>query len=104
MLLAGGVEPQRAAWALDALVMIVTAKAVETVVGQGRREGAPPYDKDELRRTFSELPADRFPNLVIHAVERPRVGRRAFPLRDRHVRRRARALRGRGERGGRLLL
>ncbi len=69
MLLAGGVEPQRAAWALDALVLIVTATAVETMVGQERQavSGEAPYDKDKLHREFSELPADRFPNLVANA-------------------------------------
>ena len=69
LLLAGGVEPQRAAWAVDVLAMLVTANAVETVIEQEREaEGAPPFDEEALRRTFEELPADRFPSLSEHAA------------------------------------
>ncbi len=70
LLLAGGVDPQRAAWAIDALALIITANAVETVIEQEREAaGAPdPYDKDMLEGIFASLPADRYPNLVEQAA------------------------------------
>lgn len=38
LLLAGGVDPRRAAWALDALFLLITANAIETVIAQQRTE------------------------------------------------------------------
>ena len=69
ILLAGGVDPQRAAWAIDALSLIITANAVETVIWQERDAAGEPdaYDHDTLIGAFASLPADRFPNLVEHA-------------------------------------
>jgi AcrR family transcriptional regulator len=69
LLLAGGIPPQRAAWALDALALIVTANAVETVISQEREAAGEPdaYDADMLQGMFTALPADRYPNLVAHA-------------------------------------
>jgi len=69
ILLAGGVDPQRAAWAIDALSLIITANAVETVIWQEREAAGEPdaYDHDTLIGAFASLPADRFPNLVEHA-------------------------------------
>jgi AcrR family transcriptional regulator len=69
LLLAGGIPPERAAWALDALALIVTANAVETVISQEREAAGEPdaYDADMLQGMFAALPADRYPNLVRHA-------------------------------------
>ena len=75
-LLAGGVDPQRAAWACDNLWLIITATAVETDLEQTAKR--PPtkgaitvkdeFDLGALRTRFQTLPADRFPNIVEHAV------------------------------------
>jgi hypothetical protein len=69
LLLAGGIPPQRAAWALDALALIITANAVETVISQEREAAGEPdaYDADMLQGMFAALPADEYPNLVAHA-------------------------------------
>ena len=69
LLLAGGIDPHRAAWAIDVLALIITANAVETVIWQEREAAGEPdaYDKDMLEGIFAELPPDRFPNLVRHA-------------------------------------
>lgn len=69
LLLAGGVEPRRAAFAMDALFLLVTANAVETAIGQEREAAGhgPLHDRDRLRETFAGLPPDRYPTLVANA-------------------------------------
>jgi AcrR family transcriptional regulator len=72
ILLAGGFDPQGAAWACDIFVSLVTAAAREDDVRRargrsddnGRREQV-----DELYRTFAGLPSDRFPLIAAHAAQ-----------------------------------
>jgi AcrR family transcriptional regulator len=71
ILLAGGLEPQDAAWACDILVLLVTAAAREANV---RRPRDPSDDDrreqvDELYKTFAGLPPDRFPLIAAHAAQ-----------------------------------
>lgn len=70
LLLVGGVEPQRAAWACDVLALLVTANAVESTIEHERATAgeASAFDPEALRRSFEDLPADRFPNLSAHAA------------------------------------
>jgi AcrR family transcriptional regulator len=68
LLLAAGVEPQRASWALDAIFLLITATAVETLVEHEKVEaGGSGRDGAELQQAFAALPAERFPNLAAHA-------------------------------------
>jgi len=68
--LAGGIDPQDAAWACDVFVRLVTAAVIEEDEqrlrgGTGdRREQA-----EQLRGTFAGLPPDRFPMLTGHVAE-----------------------------------
>ena len=70
VLLAGGLDPQDAAWACDILVSLVTATAREDDV---RRPGGPSDEGDRRQRavyqTFVDLPPDRFPLLTAHAAQ-----------------------------------
>jgi AcrR family transcriptional regulator len=65
ILLAGGIEPQKAAWAIDALWLYVCAYALE--------RSLVPQDDDwvvsrkELIQRFTALPADQFPQIRRHA-------------------------------------
>src|ERR1700722_2793429 len=72
ILLAGGLDPQDAAWACDLLVSLVSAVAREDGV-RGPRDGSDVPDRprqvDELYETFAGLPPDRFLLLVAHATE-----------------------------------
>ena len=93
LLLAGGVEPQRAAWAVNVLAMLVTANAVETVIEQEREaEGSHPFDRGPAPHVRGAarrpLPEPQ------RARRRADLGRppRALRLRDRDVRRRPPAL------------
>ncbi|MFJ7217966.1 TetR/AcrR family transcriptional regulator [Amycolatopsis sp. NPDC098790] len=72
ILLAGGVEPQAAAWALDALSLYVSAYALEQSLVQQRRKH--PDDewvlgREELLSRFTALPADSFPQTRRYAAE-----------------------------------
>ncbi|MER7281199.1 TetR/AcrR family transcriptional regulator [Dactylosporangium sp. NPDC000244] len=62
ILLAGGVEPRAAAWAIDALSLYVSAYGLER--SQRRGSGG-----DELAHRLTELPADAFPRIRHHAEE-----------------------------------
>ena len=72
ILLAGGLDPQDAAWAGDIFVTLVTAAAREDDVRRrprglgedGRRDKV-----DELYKTFAGLPPDRFPLISAHAAQ-----------------------------------
>ena len=72
LLFAGGVASQDAAWAVDILMLIVTATAAEADV---RRAAGHATDTSfdeavaEFRDTFAGLPAMRFPLIVSHASE-----------------------------------
>jgi AcrR family transcriptional regulator len=68
IVLAGGVDPQTAAWAIDALTLYVNAYCLEaslrgSQVGQGN--GA---SRDDILRRFGELP-DAFPHTKRYAAE-----------------------------------
>ncbi|HEY3752549.1 MAG TPA: TetR/AcrR family transcriptional regulator [Pseudonocardiaceae bacterium] len=72
ILLAGGIQPQTAAWAIDALSLYVSAYTLEmSLVAQ--RQSQPDDDwvvsRDELVRRFTALPADRFPQTRRYAAE-----------------------------------
>jgi AcrR family transcriptional regulator len=72
ILLAGGIEPQTAAWAIDALSLYVCVYALEiSLVAQ--RQSQPDdgwvVSRDELVRRFTALPADQFPQTRRHAAE-----------------------------------
>jgi AcrR family transcriptional regulator len=72
ILLAGGTEPQTAAWVLDALSLYVSAYALEQSLVQQRRKH-PDQDwvlsREELVRRFTALPADTFPLTRRYAAE-----------------------------------
>jgi AcrR family transcriptional regulator len=71
ILLAGGLDPQDAAWACDIFVSLVTASAREDDVrhrdlssdADGREQ------LDEVYKTFAGLPPERFPLLAAHAAQ-----------------------------------
>jgi AcrR family transcriptional regulator len=64
LLLAGGLDPQDAAWATDILAMVVSYAAIEANVrGTDHQEQA-----RKLHETFSGLPPDRFPLITAHAA------------------------------------
>jgi AcrR family transcriptional regulator len=69
ILLAGGVDPQTAAWAVDALVLYVNAFCLETslIDRQVDQEGWG-VDRGDLLRRFAALP-DGFPNTKRYAAE-----------------------------------
>jgi len=71
ILLAGGLDPQDAAWACDIFVLLVTAVASEDDVrrARGRSDDARREQVDELYRTFAGLPPDRFPFVAAHAAQ-----------------------------------
>jgi AcrR family transcriptional regulator len=71
ILLAGGLEPQDAAWASDIFVVLATAAAREDDVRRprGRSNADRREQVDELFQTFAGLPPDRFPLLVAHAAQ-----------------------------------
>jgi AcrR family transcriptional regulator len=72
ILLAGGLDPQDAAWACDIFVLLVTAAAREDDVRRppgrsddgGRREQV-----GRLYKTLAGLPPDRFPLIAAHAAQ-----------------------------------
>jgi AcrR family transcriptional regulator len=70
ILLAGGVGAQDAAWAIDAVFLVVTASSLETALQQ-TPEGrdARELDRDETAERLRMLPTERFPNTVKHAAE-----------------------------------
>jgi AcrR family transcriptional regulator len=72
ILLAGGVVPQAAAWAVDALLLYVAAYCLETSIARRRSaqdDVAWVADRDELLRRFTALPAETFPHTTRHAAE-----------------------------------
>lgn len=72
ILLAGGIEPRTAAWAIDALLLYVAAYALETslvVQRQNQQDDAWVVGRDELVRRFAALPAEQFPQVRRYAAE-----------------------------------
>ncbi|MEU8787819.1 TetR/AcrR family transcriptional regulator [Streptomyces sp. NPDC048643] len=72
LLLAGGVDPQIAAWALDALSLYVNAYSLEVALVNsrlGRGEDDWVVSRDELLRRFAALPDDTFPHTKRYAAE-----------------------------------
>ncbi|MCM3812444.1 TetR/AcrR family transcriptional regulator [Streptomyces sp. DR7-3] len=72
ILLAGGVAPQAAAWAIDALLLYVAAYCLEVSIARRRSahdDAAWVLDRDELQRRFTTLPAGTFPHTTRHAAE-----------------------------------
>jgi AcrR family transcriptional regulator len=70
ILLAGGLDPQGAAWACDIFVLLVTAAAREDDVRHPRGrsgDGDRREQVDELYKTFVGLPPERFPLIAAHA-------------------------------------
>jgi AcrR family transcriptional regulator len=72
ILLGGGVPPQTAAWAIDALLLYVAAYCLELSVAR-QRSGDPDsawvIDRAELQGRFAALPAETFPHITGHAAE-----------------------------------
>jgi AcrR family transcriptional regulator len=72
ILLAGGLDPQDAAWACDILVLLVTAVASEDDMrrtrGRSDEDGRKEH-VEELYKTFAGLPPDRFPLIAAHAAQ-----------------------------------
>ena len=72
ILLAGGIAPQAAAWAVDALLLYVAAYCLEVSIAHQRAaEDDAPWvvNRAELRRRFTALPAATFPHTTRHAAE-----------------------------------
>jgi AcrR family transcriptional regulator len=72
ILLAGGLDPQDAAWACDIFVGLVMAAAREDDVRRPRGhsdDDGRPERVDKLYTTFAGLPPDRFPLIAAHATQ-----------------------------------
>jgi len=65
ILLAGGLDPQDAAWATDIFALLVNYAAIETDARRvdSREQAA------ELYQKFTGLPPDRFPLITAHAAQ-----------------------------------
>jgi AcrR family transcriptional regulator len=71
IVLAGGADPQTAAWAIDALTLYVNAYCLETSLKENqvtRHGDSWVVGRDELLRRFAELP-DTFPQTKRYAAE-----------------------------------
>jgi AcrR family transcriptional regulator len=64
ILLAGGLDPQDAAWAADIFAMVVNYAAVEADARRADRQ----QQADALYRTFTGLSSERFPLITAHAA------------------------------------
>ncbi len=72
IVLAGGVDPQTAAWAIDTLLLYVSAYALEislVALRQAHQDDDWVVSRDELMRRFTALPADQFPQTRRYAAE-----------------------------------
>ncbi|HWC83690.1 MAG TPA: TetR/AcrR family transcriptional regulator [Pseudonocardiaceae bacterium] len=72
ILLAGGVAPQTAAWAIDALLLYVAAYCLENSIARQRArddDAVWVVDRAELLRRFTALPTGTFPYATRHAAE-----------------------------------
>ena len=71
ILLTGGVAPQAAAWAIDALLLYVAAYCLEASIARQRAahpDDAWVLDRDELTRRLATLPSASYPHTVRHAA------------------------------------
>ena len=72
ILLAGGIAPQAAAWAIDALFLYVASYCLESSIARQRAADDDTewvLDRSELLRRFATLPAATFPNTARYAAE-----------------------------------
>jgi AcrR family transcriptional regulator len=72
ILLAGGVDPQTAAWTNDALLLYVSAYCLEVSIMERRKvhnDAGWVVDINELRRRLTALPAETFPHTTRYAAE-----------------------------------
>jgi AcrR family transcriptional regulator len=72
ILLAGGLDPQDAAWSCDIFVLLVTGVASEDDVRRPRGrsdDGDRQAHVDKLYKTFAGLAPDRFPLIAAHAAQ-----------------------------------
>ncbi|MFD1050386.1 TetR/AcrR family transcriptional regulator C-terminal domain-containing protein, partial [Kibdelosporangium lantanae] len=69
ILLAGGIEPQKAAWARDALTLYVCGYALERSLVQLRGDQEWVVSREDLVERLTALPPDRFPNTRRYATE-----------------------------------
>jgi AcrR family transcriptional regulator len=72
ILLAGGLDPQDAAWGCDILVLLVTGTAHEDEMRRPRDGTAHGFNEekvDAIYKTFVGLPPERFPLISAHATE-----------------------------------
>lgn len=75
ILLAGGVDPQSAAWAIDALFLYVSGYTLEISLaaqrlgGQSENWGVSREEREEVLQRFEALPADKFPQTKRYAAE-----------------------------------
>jgi AcrR family transcriptional regulator len=68
--LAGGLDPQVAAWACDIFMLLAMAAAREDNLRHPPgRDDDRQEQVDELRTTFAGLPPDRFPLITTHAAQ-----------------------------------
>ncbi len=65
ILLAGGLDPQDAAWGADIFALLVTYAAIEDDVRPADHQAL----AAELYTTFAGLPPDRFPLITAHAAQ-----------------------------------
>ncbi|TDP98124.1 TetR/AcrR family transcriptional regulator [Labedaea rhizosphaerae] len=68
ILLAGGVDPQTAAWTIDALTLYVNAHSLEVSLAARRSDEAWVRSRDEMLNRFAALP-DTFPQTKRYAAE-----------------------------------
>jgi len=71
ILLAGGIDPQAAAWAIDSLTLYVSAYSLEISLAdqqRGRSDDTWVVSREEMLRRFGALPAS-FPNTKRYAAE-----------------------------------
>jgi AcrR family transcriptional regulator len=73
IMLAGGVPPQVAAWALDRLSLYIAADSYEGSLYHNRRVASGLSERDfmaqhvaDVRAFFEHLPADKFPHIAAH--------------------------------------
>jgi AcrR family transcriptional regulator len=72
IVLAGGIEPKTAAWALDAMSLYVSAYALEqSMVRQRSKQQDADWvvSHEELERRYTALPAEKFPHTRRHAAD-----------------------------------
>jgi AcrR family transcriptional regulator len=71
ILLAGGLDPQDAAWACDIFVLLVTGVASEDDVRRARGHSDDDHHEqiDKIYKAFAGLPRDRFPLVAAHSAE-----------------------------------